>query len=219
MLTLFLGPSLSGWDWCENPGASAALAHTHRVPEYRVLRFSFHALPQFVLLTGPSNRGILAPMTEIVAQSSLTVEEDTFALAVIEFGGNLGAAYRAAYGEGPNPIARARELLTRPEIALRIKALTDAVQEHALISLGSHLVKLAEIRDVSMVAGQFKTALAAEVKRGEAAGFYSDKAPPGGKNGAPQGPSVFVQINNAPANVNEWAGRQGKAPLIVENGQ
>ncbi len=152
----------------------------------------------------------------VVTTIELTSDEDTFALAVLECGGNLGAAYRQVFGQDvTNPSARARLLMTRPEIAKRIHQLQLAVEDSALISLGSHLEKLSEIRDISMAMGQMKTALGAERSRGEAAGFYVDKSKGKGPID-PSRPLVQVTINSTPPNVQEWAARHGTAPVVVE---
>ena len=146
---------------------------------------------------------------------ALSVQDDTFALAVIEFGGNLGAAYRQAYGDDTvNPGAKARELITRPEIAKRINQIITATQEGALISLGSHLQVLAELRDLSITKGEMKVALNAEVKRGEAAGFYNkaEKA-----SGDQQRPQVVINLGSTPANIADWSEKFGKgAPLVID---
>jgi hypothetical protein len=114
----------------------------------------------------------------------LTSDEDMFCLAVVEYGGNLKDAYKATFGNDVgNPAARARVLMTRPEIVLRVRELMTSVSEGALISLGSHLVELADIRDLAKATGQLKTALSAEEARGRVAGFYVGKegsAPKGG---------------------------------------
>lgn len=158
-------------------------------------------------------------MTEntVVEFTPLTSEEDTFALGVIEYGGNLGAAYRAAFGaEISNPVAKARHMISRPEIAKRIMQLTEATQEHALISLGSHLVQLAEIRDLAKDTGQLKVALSAEQARGEVAGFYQGKG--AGGRGSDNTPNASVIINMAPtpANMEEWAAQHGKMPIVID---
>lgn len=162
-------------------------------------------------------------MSEVAVHTKpLTPEEDTFALGIIEFGGNIGAAYRAAFGEeARNPVARGRELLTRPEIALRVRQLGEAVQENALISLGSHLTELARIRDLAVVSGQLSVAMKSEVQRGVAAGLYIDKTKgPSGPDGGEKKPSVAIFIGGpSPANVNEWAANRGRAPVIIENGK
>lgn len=155
----------------------------------------------------------MSDVTEFVPPV-LTSEEDGFCLAVIEYGGNLGAAYRSVFGKKiKNPVPRAQELINRPEIALRIKKIAEATQEHALISLGSHLLQLATIRDRSMKAGDLRTGLAAEVKRGEVAGFYKDKT------AAPADGHKFVQINfngATPGSMAEWGKQFGNEPVVIE---
>jgi hypothetical protein len=149
-----------------------------------------------------------------VELAPLSIDDDTFALAVIEYGGNLAAAYRSVYGiDATNPGAKGRELVSRPEIAKRINQLVAATQEHALISLGSHLQTLAELRDLAKDRGETKVALNAEVKRGEAAGFYNktEKAPD------QQRPQVVINLGATPANIQDWSDKFGKgAPLIID---
>jgi hypothetical protein len=120
-----------------------------------------------------------------------TVDEDTFALAVVESGGNVRAAYALAFGgDEPFPVAKANRMLLVPQVAKRVRDLTQLVDETTLISLSSHLGELADIRDLAKSSGQLKTALAAEVSRGTAVGFYKGQA-------AAQAPSVAIQINMA----------------------
>lgn len=116
----------------------------------------------------------LNPVPESVFEyPPLTRDEETFALAVIECAGNIAAAYRMAFPDDHNmPLARGKELLCKPAIALKIRAITEAVQDASLISVGAHLDQLAKIRDLSIVTGQFKTAYMAERSRGEAVGIY-----------------------------------------------
>jgi len=164
-------------------------------------------------------------VTDVVVLPKLSAQEDTFCLAVIEYGGNLGAAYRAAFGKKAHsqPAAKGRELINRPDVALRIKQLAEATQEHALISLGSHFMQLARIRDIAIKTGDVRTGLAAEVKRGELGGFYNGKAnaPPNpGEEGA-----KFLQINfigGAPTgsqSPEEWARKFNpqSQPVVIEN--
>lgn len=154
---------------------------------------------------------ILVPMsTELVALSNA---EDTFCLGVIEYAGNLPAAWRAAFPEDPsNASAKARMLLSKPEVARRIRELTEAVEEHAYISLGSHLVQLAEIRDLAKTSGQLKTALAAERSRGEVAGFYK-KEDAEGREGAP---SVHIHMPaGSSVSVQDWAKKNSKHEPVV----
>lgn len=126
---------------------------------------------------------------ELLAYPALTQAEDTFALAVIECGGNINSAYKMTFGaDSPFPLARGKELLSKPQIALRIKEITDKIQDASLISMGAHLYELADIRDLAKTSGQLKVALSAERARGEVVGLYNDFAA-GGKN------------NNGPANI------------------
>lgn len=161
-------------------------------------------------------------MNEIVTTPALTPEEDTFCLALIEYAGNLPAAYRAAFGEDAGrPLANAQLMLARPEVAKRVAYLSSMVEEHNFVSLGSHLTQLAKIRDLSIDTKQLKTALDAEVNRGKAAGFYNGKAP--GPIGSDPNdntrPAVHIHIGSStPVSVQEWGARHGKPPIVIENG-
>lgn len=118
----------------------------------------------------------LAPVLqpdEVFAYPPLSLEEETFALAIVETAGNIAAAYKMTFGpEATFPLAHGKELLGKPAIALKIRTLTDAIQESSLISVGAHLDELAVIRDLAKITGQLKTAYAAERSRGEAVGIY-----------------------------------------------
>ena len=124
-----------------------------------------------------------------------TQDEETFALAVIEANGNIAAAYRMAFGtDSVMPLAKGKSLLARPQVALKIRDITDKIQDAALISVGAHLHELAEIRDLAKVSGQLKTALAAERARGEAVGIYQKHDAANQKH---QGGNTNIQINVA----------------------
>lgn len=116
----------------------------------------------------------LNPVPEEVYQlPPLSRDEETFALAVIECSGNIAAAYRMTFPDDTHmPLAKGKTLLANPAVALKIRSITDAVQDAALISVGSHLDQLAKIRDLSIITGQLKTAYMAERSRGEAVGIY-----------------------------------------------
>lgn len=129
----------------------------------------------------------------VIEYPPLTQDEETFALAVIECSGNISAAYRMVYGaDEPMPLARGKALLAKPAIALKIRDITDAVQEASLISVGAHLDQLAKIRDLSVVTGQLKVAYQAERSRGEAVGIYQKHD---AKNKGGGGGNTAVQIN------------------------
>lgn len=116
----------------------------------------------------------------------LSPDEDNFALAVVEYSGNVRAAYTSVYGEDRNATARGKALMALPHIAARIAELNGTVRESALISVESHLVELANIRDLAKATGSLKVALAAERSRGEVAGFYVTRV----QENLPQAPGV-----------------------------
>lgn len=116
----------------------------------------------------------------------LSPDEDNFALAIIEYGGNVKAAYMSVYGEHPQATAKGRELMTRPHVAARIAELNGTLRESALISVESHMIELANIRDLAKATGSLKVALAAERSRGEVAGFYVTRV----QENLPQAPGV-----------------------------
>ncbi len=137
----------------------------------------------------PSSGEVVATVEDSRPPVRLDPLEDMFCLAVIEYGGNLKEAYKSVFGQDVHqPNAKARALMCRPEIAGRILDLTTAVQDNALISLGSHLVELAEIRDLAKFSGQLKVALNAEESRGKAAGLYVGK----GESSPVRGPADLV---------------------------
>lgn len=131
---------------------------------------------------------------EIFAYPPLSQDEEAFALAVVECTGNVGAAYRMVFGpDAPFPLSRGKELLGLPAVALKIKQITDSVQEASLISVGAHLDELAVIRDLAKLRGELKVALGAERSRGEAVGIYQkhDKGNGGAKT------AVQINVNMA----------------------
>lgn len=136
-------------------------------------------------LTAGSRCGMIAPMSDqdqqvIEVLKPLTVEEDAFALALIEYNGNMKAAYLAVFGEeARNPLAHARQLSANPAIATRVRQLLFAADDQDMISRSAHLAELAEIRDMAKKMGAPKVALEAERSRGEIAGFYKGKTDEG----------------------------------------
>jgi hypothetical protein len=110
-----------------------------------------------------------------VELTRLSIDDDNFAMAVVETGGNLKEAYIAVFGEDQYAAAKARLMIARPEIVARMAQLRDSVHEADLISVESHLIQLAEIRDISIKMGAVKVALHAEENRGKVAGYYKGK--------------------------------------------
>ena len=198
-------PSLAGAGDDEFPTIYGCPCALVRDPTPNVDISPTREYPMNMGLTRSHARGTLAAMSEVIdlqsTENPLAVippcsqDEETFALAVVEANGNIAAAYRMAFGgDSPFPLAQGKEMLCRPQVALKIKSLTDAIQDASLISLGAHLHELADIRDLAKGTGQLKTALAAERARGEAVGIYQvhDAA---NKSKSPG--SVNIQINMA----------------------
>lgn len=105
-----------------------------------------------------------------------SIDEDNFALAVIEYGGNVALAYKAVFGADVTaPKAKGYEMMSRPQVQARIDELRGCVQETALISMSCHMTELANIRDLAKNQGAVKVALEAEVQRGKVAGYYVGK--------------------------------------------
>lgn len=126
-----------------------------------------------------------------MAYPPLTRDEETFCLAIVECSGNISAAYKMTFGDGVSmPLARGKQLLTMPAVALKIRDITDKVQEASLISVGAHLDQMAKIRDLSITTGQLKVAYMAERARAEAVGIYQKHDVHKGKGGGNN-----VQIN------------------------
>lgn len=102
----------------------------------------------------------------------LSIDEENFALAVVEHGGNIKAAYVSVFGDTGNAGARGKRLLMDPRVSARVIDLNGAVAASSLITMESHLIELANIRDLAKSAGSLKVALAAEESRGKVAGYY-----------------------------------------------
>lgn len=87
-------------------------------------------------------------------------------------------AYREAYeSEGSDDTVRveASKLRNDPEISQRILQLQKPVIDRGVITLETHLSKLAELRDDAHQNGEFSPAIQAESLRGKVAGFHVEK--------------------------------------------
>jgi hypothetical protein len=107
--------------------------------------------------------------------AGLSAEDEAFALAVVATGGNITAAYAATFGgseKSDRVRDRAVEKIGNPAVMLRVRQLQSTLEAEALITLGSHLAVLAEIRDAAMSVNRYQEAIAAETRRGEAMGYY-----------------------------------------------
>lgn len=117
---------------------------------------------------------------------SLTAKQEAFCLAYIELG-NASEAYRKAYAAGKMKAdsirVNAAKLLARTDIALRIEELRAPAVAAAQFTLEQHLNTLKDLRDAALDAAKFSAAVAAEVARGKASGFYVEKVEHSGEIG------------------------------------
>lgn len=111
---------------------------------------------------------------------------------------NATMAYRTAYNTSAKPAVvnvAACKLLKHPKVAARIEALRHKVQDNVdaklasaivanevaghlkgVMNLDEHLHRLADLADKAEKDGKWAAAIAAEVKRGEALGFYVQRS-------------------------------------------
>lgn len=122
----------------------------------------------------------------------LTQAEEMFCLAILDYAGNIKAATQSVYGDVKSPIQYGQVLLANPRIRDRIKELQESLQQNSLITLGSHIAELANIRDMGKMIGNIKVALEAEKMRGVVAGLYIGKE--GANAGSRGGNTVAVQV-------------------------
>lgn len=128
-------------------------------------------------------------ITSLLPYPSITPDEDRFLLALIEYSGNVGAAYRSVFGDDvAMAVSAGRAILAKPQVALRMKELCNTVELSKEFQKDLHLSELANIRDLAKATGQIKVALSAEQARGAVFGLYSEPS-------AKSGPSVAVQVN------------------------
>ena len=122
--------------------------------------------------------------------AKLTLKQENFCLAFLETG-NASAAYRGSYNAARMKEStvnkRASELLARGDIAGRLGELRQPAIERAEMTLENHLAELAELRDQAKEKGMLSAAVAAEVNRGKAAGFY--------RHTEGQGTAIINQVN------------------------
>lgn len=109
----------------------------------------------------------------------LTPMQEAFCLAYVETG-NASEAYRIAYPRSKswknNAVwNRASEMLKHGLVVGRIAELRSSSAESAKMTLETHLLDLQRLRDKADRSGKFSAAVAAEVSRGRAAGFYVER--------------------------------------------
>jgi len=84
------------------------------------------------------------------------------------------AAIRAGYSLKGARVTGYR-LLTNRAIRKAIQAIQEKCAEDARLTLIQHLTDLGQLRDESLAAGEYMAAVQAEISRGGAAGFYSER--------------------------------------------
>lgn len=150
-------------------------------------------MPDLAPITDESYSDIITVDTTEPTIPECTIDEVNFALAYVEFNGRGKEAYQVVYGKDVAfPNARAKELLSRAQVALKIRDLTEKIAENVSLSIEAHLGELADIRDMAKYSGQLKTALAAEKSRGEAVGIYQRHEKNGGSGG--QVNQILIQL-------------------------
>ena len=109
----------------------------------------------------------------------LTVKQEHF-VTLLAAGGTQSDAYRKAY-----PISlkwkkeqvhcQAAILASNPRVIKRLEALRAPAVKAVGLTVESHLVELARLREEGITQGQVGAAVTAEVSRGKVAGFYIEK--------------------------------------------
>jgi phage terminase small subunit len=112
------------------------------------------------------------------AAGGLTQRQEAFCLAFIE-SGNASEAYRRAYKpkrmSAKSIHEKASHILAEDKVQARVAELRAGAAEAAKFTLEQHLETLAALRDLAKAEKAWAPAIQAEVKRGEASGFYPDR--------------------------------------------
>lgn len=151
-------------------------------------------------------------------QKKLTAKQDKFA-ALVASGMEQANAYREAYNVKADTSGRvvskmASKTALIPHIAARIAELKAPVVkkmvEESALTLESHLLKLAELRDEAQEKSKYDAAVRAEIARGKAAGIVIEKREITGANGGPfQSFNVNVNVPMSSEELMAEAARRG----------
>lgn len=110
--------------------------------------------------------------------AALTGKQEAFCLAYI-LSGNATDAYRqAGYSEGMSTKTAgeaASRLLKNSKVIARMAELRAPATEAAVMTISGHLEALKDLRDEARADRKYAAAVAAEVARGKASGFYVEK--------------------------------------------
>ncbi len=110
--------------------------------------------------------------------TNITPRRETFCQAMLT-AKDQSEAYRASFSTQnmlPATIhSKASILMADGKARARIAELRAPAVEAAQITLQSHLKRLNDLSDMAVTEKQYSAAIAAEVSRGKASGFYIDK--------------------------------------------
>ena len=108
----------------------------------------------------------------------LTPKQEKFAQGVAS-GMTQADAYRAAYNcsrmKTETVQVAASNLMKDHKVSIRVEELRKPIVEAAQMTLEGHLEKLKALRDAAIEKGDLGSAIKAEVKRGEASGYYKTR--------------------------------------------
>lgn len=133
------------------------------------------------LLVAPQNRSRFHQWSDSILQRrdlDVTPKQDAFCLAYMETG-NASEAYRRSYScenmKQDTVRRKANELLENGKITARLDELRAPAIEAAQMTLEGHLRDLKRLRDLAEGEGKYSAAVAAEIARGKASGFYVER--------------------------------------------
>lgn len=108
----------------------------------------------------------------------MTPRQEKFCLAYLETS-NASEAYRRSYSWENMSAATvnrsAKDVFDNPKVRARIKELHESAATAAQMTLEGHLNDLQRLRDKAEGKEKYSAAVAAEISRGKAAGFYVEK--------------------------------------------
>ena len=127
-------------------------------------------------------------LSENPGAQPLRAKWEAFALGKVEGLSNTEAAIRAGFSK-PTAAQKGSYLNRQVQVRLRIESLRKLITEKtvekraeagvaALATLDDHLGQLAKIRDAALKAEAFTAAAAAEMGRGKALGYHTERVRP-----------------------------------------
>lgn len=120
---------------------------------------------------------MLTGVENSLTEKKLTAKQEKFAQNVAKGMKKIDAAKQAGYSS--KNAGRAGTMLTsksNPNIQNRIHDLQTKAADNVVLSLGTHLVDLKDLRDGAVRNGAWSAAVTAEIARGRAAGLYINRS-------------------------------------------